>query len=670
MMSRANPSSRSSRSLSSMASARPLLRWSLGLTLAAVLGAACPQAAAAPPAAAGGLGAAEAARLVAAWRDGPLVIAATGIDAAAAAVLAGWEGELVLDDLGAISPEVATALAAHRGPLSLSGLRSLPADAAARLSGHASVLWLDGLRTLLPETAAALASHRGPLVLDGVTVLSPQAASFLASHTHWLSLGGLADLDPLSARALAGHGGPLSLDGLAFLAPDAARELARLAHPLSLGGLVSVLPATAVELEGHAALLSLPRLESLSAAVAAALARHLGPLDLPGVRSLSYAAYAALAGSLDPRAMAAVSLGGAPANEKASPPAAGTAAPALPEVGPADLLAYAEELRLVPVRPRTQSELRESIRGTATAVLQAADRIVAQTAPDDPLHAQAAALRLESLVMLGRLGDEQAAAAFEASAQQLAESGSPGLARLADRMLLMTAGRAMLAKADLAAGETIIDRLGGLLAARPDDAELAGIAIQLAGRLEQLPAGKPLAIRSQKTFGPVLAKSGERRIRQAGEIFAARLRRLALPGRTMEIGGTLLDGSPFDHKSLAGKVVLVDFWATWSGPSLAELPAVLAAYAKYHDRGFEVVGVSVDDDRHAVERFVTEKNVPWPILHEQPAGPNWRHPLARQYGIHGVPRFVLIGRDGKVIAIDAGWSRLGEKLAALFAEGG
>jgi thiol-disulfide isomerase/thioredoxin len=638
--------------------------------LAAVLGAACPQAAAAPPAAAAGtLGAAEATRLVAAWRDGPLVIAATGIDAAAAAVLAGWEGELVLDELGAISPEIAAALAAHRGPLSLSGLRSLPADAAARLSGHASVLWLDGLRTLLPETAAALAPHRGPLVLDGVTVLSPQAASFLASRAHWLSLAGLADLDPLLARALAGHGGPLSLDGLAFLAPDAARELARLAHPLSLGGLVSILPATAVELEGHAALLSLPRLESLSAAVAAALARHLGPLDLPGVRSLSYAAYAALAGSLDPRALAAVSLGEAPANEKAAP-AAGTAAPALPEVGPADLLAYAEELRLVPVRPRTQSELRQSIRDTATAVLQAADRIVAQTAPDDPLHARGAALRLESLMMLGRLGDEQAAAAFEASARQLAESRSPGLARLADRMLLMTAGRAMLAKADLAAGETIIDRLGGLLAARPDDAELAGIAIQLAGGLEQLPAGKPLAIRSQKTFGPVLAKSGDRRIRQAGERFAARLRRLSLPGRTMAIGGTLLDGSPFDPKSLAGKVVLVDFWATWSGPSLAELPAVLAAYAKYHDRGFEVVGVSVDDDRHAVERFVTEKNVPWPILHEQPAGPNWRHPLARQYGIHGVPRFVLIGRDGKVIAIDAGWSRLGEKLAALFAEGG
>ena len=72
------------------------------------------------------------------------------------------------------------------------------------------------------------------------------------------------------------------------------------------------------------------------------------------------------------------------------------------------------------------------------------------------------------------------------------------------------------------------------------------------------------------------------------------VRRLTLLGNEMKIEGKLLDGKAFDWSKYAGKVVLVDFWATWCGPCLAEIPKMRKCYDLYHDKGFEIVGISCD----------------------------------------------------------------------------
>jgi thiol-disulfide isomerase/thioredoxin len=225
----------------------------------------------------------------------------------------------------------------------------------------------------------------------------------------------------------------------------------------------------------------------------------------------------------------------------------------------------------------------------------------------------------------------------------------------------------MFAANDLAAAPGIIQRTVAFVAAHPDDVESAMLAMQLAGAFEHAPEGEALATQAYEGLAAAFATSTNPQIRQMADGCQGTLRRLSLTGKPMAIKGTLLDGSAFDPASLAGKVVLVDFWATWCGPCVAELPNMIAQYEKYHDKGFEVVGISLDDDREALAKFIDDKKIPWPILHEAAGG---GHPLATFYGITGIPQLILIGRDGNVITLNARGEALGEKLAELFKDAG
>jgi thiol-disulfide isomerase/thioredoxin len=343
--------------------------------------------------------------------------------------------------------------------------------------------------------------------------------------------------------------------------------------------------------------------------------------------------------------------------------------PPLPEGTPEQLMAFVEGLTQSNVRPKSREEMMGYMRDVAAVSVQAADRILAEVKPADPLHDRAAKMKLQSLTMLGRLGDEKASKEMAAFSQTLVNGPSVELANEAKRLLIVAEAQEMFASGKLDGGAALIQKTAAMLTAMPDDAQTAGLAMQLAGAFEHLPGGEQLAATAYSTFGPMFAKSGSEEIRAMGESFAGTLRRLSLPGHPMEISGTLLSGKPFDQKSLAGKVVLVDFWATWCGPCIAEIPNVLEQYEKYHDKGFEVVGVSLDEDRDALEKFVAEQKIPWPILYEKPQGEGWRHPLSTFYGISGIPTVILIGRDGNVVTLDARGEKLGEQLDKLFAGG-
>ena len=106
----------------------------------------------------------------------------------------------------------------------------------------------------------------------------------------------------------------------------------------------------------------------------------------------------------------------------------------------------------------------------------------------------------------------------------------------------------------------------------------------------------------------------------------------------------------FDNESLLGKTVLIDVWATWCDSCLAELPGLLQAYREYHDRGFEVLGVSFDDDRQLARDFRRQLKIPWL---EAFAEANFESSVAKTLGITTLPRRFLIDSAGVIVAVDS-----------------
>ena len=128
----------------------------------------------------------------------------------------------------------------------------------------------------------------------------------------------------------------------------------------------------------------------------------------------------------------------------------------------------------------------------------------------------------------------------------------------------------------------------------------------------------------------------------------------ALPGRPLALSATLVDGKPFTTADWKGKVVVVDFWATWCTPCVAEIPRLQKLYEENHAKGLEIVGISNDYEVDKLTKFVESKKVPWPqIFDTKAAEAQQPHPLTREYGIIAIPALFVIDKNGVCRSINA-----------------
>lgn len=389
------------------------------------------------------------------------------------------------------------------------------------------------------------------------------------------------------------------------------------------------------------------------------------------------------------------------AKEKAEQPSSAKS-DEVPEGTPQELLAFIKAQQAAELDGTTRRARMESMRRKCEAIVTAAERII-QGKADDQMVVAAAKAEFESLGILQRLGDEEAAEKIKALNSQLKTDKRPAVANLLalhalneraqklngtdtqalesflaevkryaamdepDALISAPARIAMVAlyRADkkdeaLHLGRDLAQKL--VKSERHDALVAAGQIASLTGDILEVQGAEKEAATFYREMVEGLAKDDGPEVRQEIEKMRDFLRKFELLGKPMPIFGRLVDGGKFDISQFKGKVVLVDFWATWCGPCVQEIPNVKEVYEKYHDRGFEVIGISLDNDGGALKEFLRNEHIPWPVLFDPDSE---TQPMAEKYQVSGIPLPVLIDRQGKVVSFSARGERLGELVEKL-----
>jgi len=192
--------------------------------------------------------------------------------------------------------------------------------------------------------------------------------------------------------------------------------------------------------------------------------------------------------------------------------------------------------------------------------------------------------------------------------------------------------------------EQVVKKLSEYIKAYPEslrNAEFLSALISIALEDEDFARAQQLLQQMTKQFPDrKITAEMQRRVRLAA---AAASQRAAT--KPVEAVLSTIDGKEIDLASLRGKVVLLDFWATWCMPCVEALPKMKALYAKYHGKGLEIIGVSLDDSKDKLVEFVKARKVAWPQCFDGKGGAS---PLAAKFEVSVVPTLILLDRTGRI----------------------
>jgi len=336
----------------------------------------------------------------------------------------------------------------------------------------------------------------------------------------------------------------------------------------------------------------------------------------------------------------------------------------VPDGTPEEILKWISSTLEKPPAATDPASLEKFRLDISNALVEATDKILAGKPTEEQLS-DAVRYRILALTVLERLEIPGATDKIKALLEKLKKDGMTELARQTEAFLLQgELQRSMAAGPE--AIKAVITKMTKFVetAEKPGPAELS-LAMNVTRIIEAIGTEEEAA-QAYETFGKVFAKSDIPQIAELAKKMTGAARRLRIVGKPMELTGEFMDGTKLDWDSYRGKVVLVQFWATWCGPCKMEIENILPYYKAYHDKGFEVLGINCDDQSEPVTLFLETKPLPWKNLFStDPDAAGMDNPNATYYGVLGIPQLMLVDKEGKVVSTTCRGPQLGVELAKL-----